>query len=168
MSYLWEVYLPLIKKVSFSFTFHAPSRRGWTLVSNLKPFISFFSTTSAGTQAFIGDTILQIPELLDNVQLKPEKWNVKVVAIIGVLLLLLLCHHTSESLEGLTHIDVSFGWKKKKNCTCLTCPKEKIPKILYLHWQQMENKTHDVRTYHIWKPEEQYFADKQMDHQSPP
>ena len=43
--------------------FHLARRRGCILVSNLKFLISLFSTTLAGTEASIGETILQIPEI---------------------------------------------------------------------------------------------------------
>jgi len=56
-------YLPLIEKVTISFSFHLESRRGCTFVSNLKSFFSFIKTKAAGLEEAIGEAILHIPEI---------------------------------------------------------------------------------------------------------
>jgi len=53
--------LPLMKNVTLSSESHSASRRGCTLVVNLKFDFSFINTAPAGTVAVKGDTILQIP-----------------------------------------------------------------------------------------------------------
>lgn len=58
---LYKPYLPLLKKVTLSSVSHSARRRGCTLVVNLKPAFSFINTIPAGTDAFRGETILQIP-----------------------------------------------------------------------------------------------------------
>ena len=54
-----------MKKVTLSSLSHSARRRGCTLVVNLKPAFSLISTTPAGTEAFTGETILQIPVHLE-------------------------------------------------------------------------------------------------------
>lgn len=52
-----------MKKVILSFLFHSASRRGCSLVVNLKHFCSFVNTTPAGAEDPKGETILQMPEI---------------------------------------------------------------------------------------------------------
>lgn len=54
-----------MEKVIISFSFQSESRRGCTLVLNLKSFFSFVNTTAAGIAALIGETILHIPENIE-------------------------------------------------------------------------------------------------------
>lgn len=52
-----------MKKVIISLLFHSASRRGCSLVVNLKRFCSFINTTPAGAEDPKGETILQMPEI---------------------------------------------------------------------------------------------------------
>lgn len=50
-----------MKKEILSLLFHSASRRGCSLVVNLKPFCSFINTAPGGTEDPRGETTLQMP-----------------------------------------------------------------------------------------------------------